>query len=76
MTRLLRLPDVEARTGLKHSAIYQRIAEGEFPRQVPLGPKAVGWLEHEVDAWIDARAAERDGVETKQKVATNASAAR
>jgi prophage regulatory protein len=60
MKRLIRLRDVEAKTGLKHSAIYQRITEGDFPRQVPLGPKAVAWLEAEVDAWIDRRAAKRD----------------
>ena len=62
MKRIIRLPVVEVKTGLKHSAIYQRITEGEFPRQVHLGPKAVGWLEAEIDAWIDARAAERDSI--------------
>jgi prophage regulatory protein len=69
MKRLLRLPDVETKTGLKHSAIYQRITEGDFPRQVPLGPKAVGWLEHEIDKWIDDRAAERDGTENPPEAA-------
>ena len=61
MKRLIRLRDVEAKTGLKHSTIYQQIAEGEFPRQVPLGPKAVAWLEAEIDAWIERRLAKRDG---------------
>jgi prophage regulatory protein len=65
MKRLLRLPEVEKKTGLKHSSIYQRITEGDFPRQVPLGPKAVGWLEAEIDAWIDRRAAKRDGLTTE-----------
>ena len=60
MKRIIRLPVVESKTGLKHSAIYEKMADGEFPRQVPLGAKAVGWLEHEIDAWIDARAAWRD----------------
>ena len=59
--KLIRLRDVEAKTGLKHSAIYQRITEGEFPRQVPLGPKAVAWLEVEIDEWIRRRVAKRDG---------------
>ena len=61
MKRLLRLPAVEAKTGLKHSAIYEGIKEGDFPRQVQLGPKAVAWLEAEIDAWIDRRIAKRDG---------------
>jgi prophage regulatory protein len=60
MKRIIRRPTVEAKTGLKHSEIYDRIKLGTFPRQVPLGVKAVGWLEHEVDAWIEARGAERD----------------
>jgi prophage regulatory protein len=58
--RIIRLPVVETKTGLKHSAIYQKIAEEDFPRPVPLGSKAVGWLEAEVDEWIDRRVAERD----------------
>ena len=30
-TRLLRLPEVIARVGLKRSSIYQRMSEGRFP---------------------------------------------
>jgi len=59
--RILRFAQVEDRTGLKHSAIYERIGEGKFPRPIPLGPKARGWLESEINTWIDERIAERDG---------------
>ena len=31
MKRIIRLPAVEAKTGLKHSEIYQRIKDGQFP---------------------------------------------
>lgn len=55
MPQILRLPAVKARTGLSRSTIYQRIGEGQFPRPVKLGPRAVGWLETDVDAWLDAR---------------------
>ena len=58
--RILRRNAVTQKTGLERSAIYDRMQRGVFPKQVKLGPKAVGWLEHEIDAWIDARAAERD----------------
>jgi prophage regulatory protein len=61
MKRLLRLPEVESRVGLKHSEIYARIGRGEFPAQIPIGPKCVAWVEAEIDAWISARIAERDG---------------
>lgn len=50
--RLLRLPEVMSRVGLKRSAIYQRMSEGRFPRSRSLGPRCTVWLEREVDAWI------------------------
>ena len=57
-TKLIRLPEVIARTGKSRSGIYQGIKEGTFPKQVKLGPRAVGWIEAEVEshnqACIDA----------------------
>lgn len=53
--RLLRLPDVEARTGLRKSAIYARMKAGSFPACIKLGPRAAAWPESEVAAWIGAR---------------------
>jgi predicted DNA-binding transcriptional regulator AlpA len=35
------------------------MAEGKFSRPIPLGVRAVGWLESELDEWIAARASER-----------------
>ena len=53
MSQLLRLSDVEARTGLCRSSIYLRIAEGTFPKQVSLGSRAVRWVDTEIQEWID-----------------------
>ena len=50
--RVLRLPQVQARTGLSRSTIHVRVANGSFPQPIRLGARAVGWLESEVDAWI------------------------
>lgn len=50
--RLLRLPEVIARVGLRRSAIYQRMTDGRFPRSRSLGPKCTVWIESEIDAWI------------------------
>ena len=50
--RILRLPTVLDRTGLSRSTVYQRVAEGRFPKSVSLGARAVGWVEAEVDEWI------------------------
>jgi prophage regulatory protein len=52
---ILRRPQVEQRTGLSRSTLYQYIQDGHFPRPRALGPRAVGWLESDVDAWIAAR---------------------
>lgn len=51
----LRRKQVQARTGLSRSTIYQYIKEGAFPKPVPLGLRAVGWLESEVSDWIAER---------------------
>ena len=58
--RILRRREVQERTGLPSSTIYDLISAGRFPRPIRLGPRAVGWLSHEVDAWIEARRIERD----------------
>lgn len=59
---ILRRRQVEARIGLKRSTLYQLISSGAFPRPVRLGARSVGWLQHEVDGWLAARVAEREGV--------------
>jgi len=57
VTTILRLPTVKARTGLSRSTIYLRIAEGNFPRPISLGARAVGWIETEVNDWVARRIA-------------------
>lgn len=50
---ILRLPEVQARTGLSRSTIYLRASEGTFPKPISLGRRAVGWLEAKVQSWLD-----------------------
>ncbi len=52
---ILRRKQVEIRTGLSRSTIYQYIKDGVFPKPVPLGPRAVGWIESDVSEWIATR---------------------
>ncbi|MYA11702.1 MAG: AlpA family transcriptional regulator [Gemmatimonadetes bacterium] len=59
--RILRLPEVQRRTGLSRSTIYVRLDRGLFPKPVSLGARAVGWIESEVDEWIRERIAESRG---------------
>ncbi len=53
--RILRSPEVEARTGLGKSERARRIKHGEFPAPIPLGTRAVGWLESDIERWIAGR---------------------
>jgi len=55
---ILRLPGVKTRTGLSRSTIYLRISEGTFPKPVSLGGRAVGWIEAEVENWLEQRIAD------------------
>jgi prophage regulatory protein len=60
---ILRLPVVKARTGLSRSTIYLRVSEGTFPKPVSLGGRAVGWVESEIQQWLEQR------IEASRKVA-------
>ena len=52
---ILRLKQVQARTGLSRSTIYARIRDNRFPNSISLGGgRAVGWIEAEIDAWLVA----------------------
>ena len=53
--RLLRRPEVEARTGLSRSTIYEWMKRGDFPQPVKLGERLVAWRESDVTAWLESR---------------------
>jgi prophage regulatory protein len=59
---VLRLSQVIFKSGLSRSSIYQQIGEGTFPKQFNLGPRAVGWLESDIQEWINVRIQQRDEV--------------
>jgi prophage regulatory protein len=50
--RLIHIREVEVRTGLKKSAIYERAANDLFPKPIKIG-SATRWSEHEIDEWIE-----------------------
>lgn len=57
--RLLRIAEVEHRTGLKKSAIYDAVRHASFPAPIKLGCRASAWPESDVSAWIAEKI--RDG---------------
>lgn len=55
-----RLTKVLDTTGHRRTGWYDAMDRGEAPRPIPLGPKTVGWLRAEVEAYIKSRIAQRD----------------
>ena len=53
--KILRRREVEARTGFARSTIYLKVSQGEFPKPIKLGARAVGWLEGEIEEWLDEK---------------------
>lgn len=58
--RFLRIDEVINRTGLTRTAIYRQIKCKQFPNSVPLGQSAVGWLESEINQWIQNKINQRN----------------
>lgn len=53
--RLIRLPEVIARTGLSRSTIYNYIEDGTFPKQIKIGKRAMAFVDSEVEEWVQTR---------------------
>ena len=53
--KLLRLADVRERVPYSRSTIYKLISQGEFPKPISIGARAVAWVESDIDAWIEKR---------------------
>ena len=53
--KVLRLPEVMIQTGLSRSSIYLKIQKGEFPKQIKISDRSVGWLQAHVDDWLNQR---------------------
>lgn len=49
---IIRMRDVQRRTGLHRATIYRKILSGSFPAGVKLGENSTGWYESEVNAWV------------------------
>jgi prophage regulatory protein len=60
---IMRLREVIEQTGLSRSTIYNLISQGKFPKQIELGARSVGWVDTEVDEWLEAKVAHRNAQE-------------
>jgi len=61
--KILRLPEVIQRTGLSKSRIYKLMKDDKFPKTILLSDRAVGWIEKELDNWIESKIRLRPSME-------------
>jgi prophage regulatory protein len=54
--KFLRRSEVCEKTGLSYPTLWRYERAGNFPARRSLGPNSVGWLEHEINKWIESRA--------------------
>ncbi len=59
MANIIKIAAVVDKTELSKSTIYAMIKRKEFPAQLCLHRRAVGWLEDEIDEWIVERITEK-----------------
>jgi prophage regulatory protein len=55
--RYIRAAELIRKAGLSLSTIWRLEQNGGFPLRRALGPNSVGWLESEVDHWVQTRQA-------------------
>ncbi|ESY88436.1 transcriptional regulator [Mesorhizobium sp. LNHC220B00] len=60
MKTFVRRPEVQKLTGLSTSSLYEAMQSGEFPKPVPIGPKAKAWDLDEVSEWQERCLAKRN----------------
>lgn len=61
--RIMRLKEITEKTGLAKSTIYNLISQGKFPKQIDLGARSVGWVDTEIEEWLEAKIAHRNAQE-------------
>ena len=66
--RILRLPAVEAKSGLGRDTIYRLAKLGKFPKSIKISQWASGWVESEIDDYLKARVAERDNAKANVRL--------
>ena len=54
--RILREQECKRKSGLSRTSRWRLEQRGQFPKRRQISPNAVGWLESEVQEWLEARA--------------------
>ena len=67
--RIIRRPETLNRSGISKTNLYNKINCGTWPPSIALGDRAVGFIEHEIDAVMSAMIAGKNEDELKSLVA-------
>ena len=59
--KILRKKEAAAKVGLSPVHLMRLVKWERFPRPLQLGPASIGWLESEIDDWIQKKANQRNG---------------
>ncbi len=59
--KILSLEDLRER-GILYSRVHigRLVKAGKFPAPIKVGQNRIGWVEREIDEWLNAKIAERD----------------
>ena len=57
---IIKIHQVQKKTGKGKSQIYADIQNHTFPAPIKLGLRSSGWIEEEIDDWIEQRKSERE----------------
>ena len=55
MQKILRLKNVTEVTSMSRSTIYRLMEQGKFPKPIKLSQRIIGFLEEDIDQWIQER---------------------
>jgi len=53
--RVIRYPELFKKVGLCRSQIWRLEKQGDFPKSIPLGKNSKGWIESDINAWLNER---------------------
>jgi len=55
-SRIVRMKVLLQRLGVGRATVYRWLSQDTtFPKPVPIGPNTIGWVESELDAWLQNR---------------------
>ena len=75
VSKLIRLPAVQAATGLGRNTIYEAMKRGDFPRSIKIGMRAVAWRISDIEQWVSSRGEVEDHMEARLEHPNRASRA-